>query len=80
MVTKITEVISKDPKISLRGLSINSSEGLFDGQITVLVSDTDHLAQLISRLKRIQGVSSRFGEGISLKEYLYLFYGWAICS
>ena len=56
MVTKITEVISKDPKISLRGLSINSSEGLFDGQITVLVSDTDHLAQLISRLKRIQGV------------------------
>ena len=56
MVTKITEVISKDPKISLRGLSINSSEGLFDGQITVLVSNTDHLAQLISRLKRIQGV------------------------
>ena len=56
MVTKITEVIAKDPKITLRGLSINSSEGLFDGQITVLVSDTEHLSQLISRLKRIQGV------------------------
>lgn len=56
MVTKITEVIAKDPKITLRGLSINSSEGLFDGQITVLVSDTEHLSQLISRLKRIPGV------------------------
>jgi len=56
MVTKITEVIAKDPKITLRGLSINSSEGLFDGQITVLVSDTDHLSRLISRLKHIPGV------------------------
>lgn len=56
MVTKITEVIAKDPKITLRGLSINSSEGLFDGQITVLVGDTEHLSQLISRLKHIQGV------------------------
>lgn len=56
MVNKITEVISKDSKVSLRGLSINSSEGLFDGKITVLVGDTEHLAQLISRLKRIQGV------------------------
>lgn len=56
MVTKITEVISKDPKITLRGLSINSSEGLFDGQMTVLVSDTEHLSRLITRLKRIQGV------------------------
>lgn len=56
MVTKITEVIAKDPKITLRGLSINSSEGVFDGQITVLVSDTEHLSQLISRLKHVQGV------------------------
>ena len=56
MVNKITEVISKDPHVTLRGLSINSSEGLFDGKITVLVGNTEHLSQLISRLKRIQGV------------------------
>lgn len=56
MVNKITEVLSKDPKVTLRGLSINSSAGLFDGKITILVGNTEHLSQLISRLKRIQGV------------------------
>ena len=56
IVSKISEAIAKDPKVTLRGLSINSNEGTFDGQITVLVGNTDHLSQLISRLKRIPGV------------------------
>lgn len=56
MVSKLSEIIAKDPKVSLRGLSINSKEGMFDGQITVLVNNTEHLSQLISQLKRIRGV------------------------
>ena len=56
MVSKISEIIAKDPKTKLRGFSINSSEGMFDGQITVLVANTDHLSRLITRLKRVPGV------------------------
>jgi GTP pyrophosphokinase len=56
IVTKLTEIIGKDPHANLRAISINSSEGLFDGQLTVLINNTEHLEQLISRLKRISGV------------------------
>jgi len=56
MVNRITEVLSKDPKVTLRGFSINSSAGVFDGTITVLVGNTEHLSHLISRLKQIAGV------------------------
>lgn len=56
VITKITEMIGKDPHATLRGLSINSAEGILDGNIIVLIDNTDHLEQLISRLKHISGV------------------------
>lgn len=56
IITKITELISKDPHATLRAISINSAEGIFDGNITVLIDNTEHLSQLISRLKHISGV------------------------
>ena len=56
IITKVTEVIGKDPHAKLRGISVNSAEGIFDGHITVLIDNTEHLEQLISRLKHITGV------------------------
>ncbi len=56
IITKITEMIGKDPHATLRAISVNSAEGLFDGNLTVLIDNTDHLAQLISRLKHVAGV------------------------
>ncbi|MDR2414753.1 MAG: HD domain-containing protein [Odoribacteraceae bacterium] len=57
MMTRVSEAIAKDSRIILRGLAVNSSEGSFDGEITVLVPNTEHLSQLISRLKRVPGVT-----------------------
>lgn len=56
IVTKVTETIGKDPHAKLRGISINSAEGIIDGNLTVLIDTTEHLDQLISRLKHIPGV------------------------
>jgi len=56
IITKITELIGKDPHATLRAISINSAEGIFEGDITVLIDNTEHLAQLISRLKHIPGI------------------------
>ncbi len=57
IISKITELIAKDPHATLRAISINSAEGGFDGNITVLIDNTEHLAQLISRLKHLKGVT-----------------------
>jgi len=56
IITKITELIGKDPHAALRAISINSAEGVLEGNLTVLIDNTEHLAQLISRLKHLAGV------------------------
>lgn len=56
IITKITEMLGKDPHATLRGISFNSAEGIFEGNLTVLIDNTEHLSQLISRLKHIKGV------------------------
>ena len=56
IITKITELVGKDPHATLRAIAINSAEGIFDGSITVLIDNTEHLSQLISRLKRVPGI------------------------
>ena len=56
IVNNITSIISKEEKISLRSISIDSHDGLFSGNITVLLDDTVKLEQLIKKLKTIKGV------------------------
>ena len=56
IVNNITSIISKEEKISLRSISIDSHDGLFSGNITVLLDDTAKLEQLIKKLKTIKGV------------------------
>lgn len=56
MINKITELISKDPRVTLRAISVNAAEGVFEGSVTVLIDNTEHLAQLITRLKHINGI------------------------
>ena len=51
IVTNITSIINKEKSVSLRGISIDSNDGLFAGIITVGVSDTSVLNQLIKKYK-----------------------------
>lgn len=56
IVTNITSMISKEPGVSLRSISIDSTDGLFHGQLTVNVSDTRQLTGLIKKIRTIKGV------------------------
>lgn len=56
IVNNITSVISKEEKISLRSISIDSHDGLFSGTLTVMLDDTAKLESLIKKLKTIKGV------------------------
>ncbi len=56
IVSNITSVISKEEKIAMRSINIDSNDGLFSGNLVVQLEDTTRLASLIKRLKTIKGV------------------------
>ena len=56
IINNITSIISKEEKISLRNISIDSHDGLFAGNLTVMIDDTAKLDLLIKKLKTIKGV------------------------
>lgn len=58
IVTNITSLISKEKSISLRSISIDSNAGLFQGNLTIKVSDTKDLDSIIKKIKIIKGVKS----------------------
>ena len=56
IVSNITNIISKDEKIVMRSINIDSHDGLFSGNITIQIQDTFHLNSLIKKLKTVKGV------------------------
>lgn len=56
IVTNISSIINKEEGISLRSISIDSHDGLFGGNLTVMVGDTGHLEALIKKLRTVKGV------------------------
>lgn len=56
IVTNITSIISKENDISLRSISIDSNDGLFSGNLTIMIGDTSKLEVLIKKLKAVKGV------------------------
>lgn len=58
IVTNITSVISKESGIVLRSLHIDSVDGLFQGNFTVMVRDTTSLNMLTKKIKTVKGVKN----------------------
>lgn len=56
IVSNISSIINKEPDTMLRSISIDSNGGLFQGRLTVLVSDLSSLDRLVKKLKQIKGV------------------------
>ena len=58
IVTNITSIINKEKSVSLRSISIDSNDGLFQGVLVVGVSDTAALDQLIKKIATVKGVKN----------------------
>jgi GTP pyrophosphokinase len=56
IVTNITSIISKEPDTTLRSIRVDSVDGLFQGDITVLLSNTVALEKLIKKIQNVKGV------------------------
>lgn len=58
IVNNITSVISKEEKLVLRGISIDSHDGLFSGTLTVQIDDNHRLETLLKKLRGVKGVKA----------------------
>ena len=56
IVTNITSVISKEKGMMLRSIHVDPSDGLFQGTLTVMLSDTTAMNSLIKKIQAIKGV------------------------
>ncbi len=58
IVTNITSIINKEKSVSLRSISIESNDGLFQGTLVVGIADTAALNQLIKKIATVKGVKN----------------------
>jgi GTP diphosphokinase / guanosine-3',5'-bis(diphosphate) 3'-diphosphatase len=56
LINDVTRIISNELSINMRGLTIDTKDGVFEGVIRLYVHDTSHLDTLMNKLSRVNGV------------------------
>ncbi|MDD6553691.1 MAG: RelA/SpoT family protein [Prevotellaceae bacterium] len=56
IVSNITNIISREDKLTMRSINIDSHDGLFSGNVVVQIEDATKTQQLIKKLKTVKGV------------------------
>ena len=56
IVSNITNIISNEDKLTMRSINIDSHDGLFSGNVVLMIEDNSKLNQLIKKLKTVKGV------------------------
>lgn len=58
VVQNISNIITQQHKLNMRGFSMNGQEGHFEGKVLVVVKNKDQLDELIKGLKRLKQVNT----------------------
>ena len=56
IVNNLTSIISKDEKLVLRNINIDSNDGIFRGTLTIMINDNTRLEAIIKKLRTVKGV------------------------
>lgn len=56
ILNNITKVVGDEMDMKVRSINVDTKDGLFEGNLTVLVKDKTHLDLLIKKLYKIKGV------------------------
>ena len=56
IVNNITSIISKEEKIVMRSINIDSNDGLFRGNLVIQLEDVSRLNSIIKKLQQVKGV------------------------
>jgi len=51
IISRITDAISRDLRVNMKAITVESHQGTFEGKITLYIHDTRHLDTLIQKLK-----------------------------
>ncbi len=64
LIRDVTDIISRELKVNMRSITIDTETGIFDGTIVLYINSTKHLDQLIKKLEKVNGVMkvTRFDE------------------
>lgn len=53
---KITGIIAEEFNVNMKAIDLKGEAGIFKGNIMLYINDTEHLNELINRIKKIDGV------------------------
>lgn len=56
LINDVTRLISSELKVNITGLTIGVNEGLFEGKLSLMIQDTQHLDELVHELEDVPGV------------------------
>jgi GTP diphosphokinase / guanosine-3',5'-bis(diphosphate) 3'-diphosphatase len=56
LLRNLTNIISSEYNINIRNIHIDSNAGTFEGTVMIYIHDTQHLNNLIKKLKKMKGV------------------------
>jgi GTP pyrophosphokinase len=56
LVNDVTRLISEKLQVNITALTIGVKDGLFEGQISLMVQDTAHLDNLSAEMEQVPGV------------------------
>ncbi|KPP95286.1 MAG: GTP pyrophosphokinase [Bacteroidetes bacterium HLUCCA01] len=60
LVNDITTLISQSMKTNMKGINVNSEEGMFEGTLIIYVEDIAHLERVIKRILKVPGVKQAY--------------------
>ncbi|MEC8611074.1 MAG: bifunctional (p)ppGpp synthetase/guanosine-3',5'-bis(diphosphate) 3'-pyrophosphohydrolase [Bacteroidota bacterium] len=58
LINKITKLISNDLNVNITSINISSNNGVFEGEISLLVNNKKHLDSVINKLELLDGIES----------------------
>lgn len=58
LINKITKLISNDLNVNITSINISSNNGVFDGEMSLLVNNKKHLDSVINKLESLDGIES----------------------
>ena len=56
IINDITKVISNELKVNIRSITIDTNDGMFEGNLMLFVHDTKHLDKLITKLAKVSDI------------------------
>lgn len=56
LVNKLTEIVSNQLNVNMKSISFETEDGIFEGKLKVLVYDTKHLKELMTKFELVEGV------------------------